>query len=106
MPEEQSTRCLIFNLCPDIICDAHGNENNFTTVWEVLHMEYKNSELKFGFLEYDLQGLHKAWQAAGIPACKPVSRPSPTLRAALHMIVRKGGFLGHKNNGEPGVKSR
>ncbi len=45
------------------------------------------------------------WQAAWILARKPVPKQVPSLRAALHMIARQGGFLGRKSDGEPGVKS-
>ena len=45
------------------------------------------------------------WQAAWIVARKKPPAQTPTLRAALHMIARLGGFLGRKGDGEPGVKS-
>ncbi|WP_189339045.1 IS4 family transposase [Chromobacterium amazonense] len=45
------------------------------------------------------------WQAAWILARKPVPKQVPSLRAALHMIARQGGFLGRKSDCEPGVKS-
>jgi Transposase Tn5 dimerisation domain/Transposase DNA-binding len=45
------------------------------------------------------------WQAAWIVARKKPPPTTPTLRAALHMIARLGGFLGRKGDGEPGVKS-
>ena len=45
------------------------------------------------------------WQAAWIVARKKPPAVTPTLRAALHMIARLGGFLGRKGDGEPGVKS-
>ena len=45
------------------------------------------------------------WQAAWIVARKKPPAKTPTLRAALHMIARLGGFLGRKGDGEPGVKS-
>jgi Transposase Tn5 dimerisation domain/Transposase DNA-binding len=45
------------------------------------------------------------WQAAWIVARKTPPTHTPTLRAALHMIARLGGFLGRKGDGEPGVKS-
>ena len=45
------------------------------------------------------------WQAAWIVARKKPPDKPPTLRVALHMIARLGGFLGRKGDGEPGVKS-
>ncbi len=45
------------------------------------------------------------WQAAWIVARRKPPDKTPTLRAALHMIARLGGFLGRKGDGEPGVKS-
>lgn len=45
------------------------------------------------------------WQGAWILAQKPPPAQVPTLRTALHMIARLGGFLGRKSDGEPGVKS-
>lgn len=45
------------------------------------------------------------WQAAWILARKPVPKQTPSLREALHMIARQGGFLGRKGDGEPGVKT-
>jgi hypothetical protein len=45
------------------------------------------------------------WQAAWIVARKKPPATTPTLRQALHMIARLGGFLGRKGDGEPGVKS-
>jgi hypothetical protein len=45
------------------------------------------------------------WQAAWILVQKPPPTQVPTLRAALHMIARLGGFMGRKGDGEPGVKS-
>jgi hypothetical protein len=45
------------------------------------------------------------WQAAWIVARRQPPEEAPTLRQALHMIARLGGFLGRKGDGEPGVKS-
>lgn len=45
------------------------------------------------------------WQAAWIVARQKVPDKTPTLRQALHMIARLGGFMGRKGDGEPGVKS-
>lgn len=45
------------------------------------------------------------WQAAWIVARQKVPDKRPTLRQALHMIARLGGFMGRKGDGEPGVKS-
>lgn len=45
------------------------------------------------------------WQAAWILARKPVPQQTPTLREAVRMIARQGGFLGRKGDGEPGVKA-
>ena len=45
------------------------------------------------------------WQAAWIMARKKPPTTTPTLRQALHMIARLGGFLGRRGDGEPGVKS-
>jgi hypothetical protein len=45
------------------------------------------------------------WQAAWIVARRKPPEQTPTLRQALHMIARLGGFLGRKSDGEPGVKS-
>ncbi len=45
------------------------------------------------------------WQAAWIVAHRAPPTKTPTLRAALHMIARSGGFLGRKGDGEPGVKA-
>lgn len=45
------------------------------------------------------------WQAAWIVAGQKVPDKTPTLRQALHMIARLGGFMGRKGDGEPGVKS-
>ena len=45
------------------------------------------------------------WQAAWIVARRKPPEHTPTLRQALHMIARLGGFLGRKADGELGVKS-
>lgn len=44
------------------------------------------------------------WQAVWVLAHKPAPKQPPTLREALHMIARQGGFLGRKEDGEPVVK--
>ena len=57
--------------------------------------------------EWDAERLleREEWQAAWIVARKKPPDKPPTLRAALRMIARLGGFLGRKGDGEPGVKS-
>ena len=45
------------------------------------------------------------WQAAWVLAHKPVPKQTPTLREAVRMIARQGGFLCRKGDGEPGVKT-
>jgi hypothetical protein len=49
--------------------------------------------------------MREEWQAAWIVARQKVPDKTPTLRQALHMIARLGGFMGRKGDGEPGVKS-
>ena len=45
------------------------------------------------------------WQAAWVLARKLVPKHTPTLREAVRMMARQGGFLGRKGDGEPGVKA-
>lgn len=46
------------------------------------------------------------WQAAYVATTKkrPPNKP-PTLREMIRMVAKLGGFLGRKNDGEPGVQS-
>jgi hypothetical protein len=46
------------------------------------------------------------WKALWlIGAAKPLPKKPPTLKEAVRIIAKLGGFQGRKNDGEPGVKS-
>lgn len=45
------------------------------------------------------------WKGAYILAKKPVPKAPPTIREVIRQIAMLGGFLGRKNDGEPGVKT-
>ena len=45
------------------------------------------------------------WQAASILAKKPIPQEPPRLNDVMRLIARRGGFLGRKGDGEPGLKT-
>lgn len=45
------------------------------------------------------------WRAAFILNKKPVPKQVPPLNTVVRLIAQRGGFLGRKHDGEPGVKS-
>jgi hypothetical protein len=45
------------------------------------------------------------WRVLSVMSGKKNLRHPPTLRDAVHMIARLGGFMGRKLDGEPGVKT-
>jgi hypothetical protein len=45
------------------------------------------------------------WKAAFILNKKPVPKQVPELNTVIRLIAQRGGFLGRKGDGEPGVKS-
>ncbi|QLQ32203.1 MAG: hypothetical protein HZT40_12095 [Candidatus Thiothrix singaporensis] len=45
------------------------------------------------------------WQAAHWVARKPLPAEPPTLNTMIRMAAGFGGFLGRKQDGEPGVKT-
>jgi hypothetical protein len=45
------------------------------------------------------------WRAAFILNKKPLPQGVPTLNTVVRLIARRGGFLGRKCDGEPGVKA-
>lgn len=57
--------------------------------------------------ELDASGLFETeeWQAAYLLAKKPVPTHPPPLYEVVRLIARHGGFIGRKNDGEPGLKS-
>ena len=57
--------------------------------------------------QLDASGVFEAeeWQAAYLLAKKPVPMHPPPLYDVVRLIARHGGFIGRKNDGEPGLKS-
>jgi hypothetical protein len=57
--------------------------------------------------ELDASGVFESeeWQAAYLLAKKPVPMHPPPLYEVVRLIARHGGFIGRKNDGEPGLKS-
>jgi hypothetical protein len=45
------------------------------------------------------------WRAVFILDKKPLPKQVPTLNTVVRLIVRRGGFLGRKCDGEPGAKA-
>lgn len=45
------------------------------------------------------------WRAAFILNKKPIPKTMPTLNQVIRLIAQRGGFLGRKGDGEPGVKT-
>ena len=45
------------------------------------------------------------WRAAFILNKRPVPKTTPGLNAVIRLIAQRGGFLGRKRDGEPGVKT-
>jgi hypothetical protein len=45
------------------------------------------------------------WRAAFILNKKPVPKTMPTLNTVVRLIAQRGGFLGRKGDGEPGVRT-
>lgn len=45
------------------------------------------------------------WRAAFILNKRPVPKTTPGLNAVIRLIAQRGGFLGRKHDGEPGVKT-
>ena len=58
-----------------------------------------------GDLPADLLFETDEWKAAFILNKKPVPREVPELNTVIRLIAQRGGFLGRKGDGEPGVKS-
>ena len=56
-------------------------------------------------LEATLLFTDEEWQGAYLLAKKIIPKTPPTIRDVIRQIAMLGGFLGRKNDGEPGVKT-
>lgn len=56
-------------------------------------------------LPADLMFEPDEWRAAFILNKKPVPKTVPSLNMVIRLIAQRGGFLGRKGDGEPGVKN-
>ena len=56
-------------------------------------------------LPADLMFASDEWRAAFILNKKPVPKAVPPLNTVIRLIAQRGGFLGRKGDGEPGVKT-
>lgn len=71
--------------------------------WRILWLTYEARQNPDASCEVVLEP--PEWQALELRVSKRLSKRAPSLRDAVRMIARLGGFLGRKHDGDPGVKT-